>query len=604
MGSLAFPASHAALGLALTALLVSMRAVDAAVANPVVNASKLVGGAAVADGYSKPLKGLTKTCYPFSFGGENGTELEGYTIKVVSSLNAKHGGLNVEWESVGDDVSFHATIDMMATGRYNILGGCFSRTFKRETEQVDFSFQTFQAGSALLQRRQSRSYDILNALLQEENVTLYASLFTAIIIFANLVWFFEHRVNEDFQVGGRDYPNGVWHGMWFMFVTFTTVGYGDKTPNTNMGKMVTLMWMMAGIAYYSFFSASITSFVSASIDTSPKITWADLQTKNSYRVATIRESSYIPYVKSRRVQVDVEVASEVEGYKLLRDNKIDVFIWDWPILRADVKRKVISLEDFQIVEAVDDDSYALAFPHYPWNRLSPNQAQIVDRVNSAIIDFTSSEEETNLKKLYFAMGDDKGREDDDDEGDHFPPPRWNVQTATAFVLMMVYGGMYAARTVWVRRKKVAKKAAKKAAAETAGVRYQEEDDEDEQVGGVAKGRDIAKIIRNMKSLEDRLVEAGVIKDREVFVWKKQAGKLNALRHMGSLSSSKVGPSVIGEEEDALGEDGNGGGPEAFYAVSDEKGAPHLPPLRDGGSATIVPVGDDGAHVPPGGVLHP
>ena len=69
MGSSAFPASHATLGLALTALLVSMRAVDAAVANPVVNASKLVGGAAVADGYSKPLKGLTKPCYPFSFGG-------------------------------------------------------------------------------------------------------------------------------------------------------------------------------------------------------------------------------------------------------------------------------------------------------------------------------------------------------------------------------------------------------------------------------------------------------------------------------------------------------------------------------------------------------
>ena len=45
-------------------------------------------------------------------------------------------------------------------------------------------------------------------------------------------------------------PPGIRHGLWFITVTFTTVGYGEKTPITNMGKIVVMSWMFVGLGFY------------------------------------------------------------------------------------------------------------------------------------------------------------------------------------------------------------------------------------------------------------------------------------------------------------------------------------------------------------------
>ena len=39
-----------------------------------------------------------------------------------------------------------------------------------------------------------------------------------------------------------------------MVVTFTTVGYGEKTPITNMGKVFVMTWMFVGLGFYCLFT--------------------------------------------------------------------------------------------------------------------------------------------------------------------------------------------------------------------------------------------------------------------------------------------------------------------------------------------------------------
>jgi voltage-gated potassium channel len=51
----------------------------------------------------------------------------------------------------------------------------------------------------------------------------------------------------------------VGDGMWWSFVTVTTVGYGDKVPTTGTGRLIATVLMTLGVALVSVLTSSITS---------------------------------------------------------------------------------------------------------------------------------------------------------------------------------------------------------------------------------------------------------------------------------------------------------------------------------------------------------
>jgi voltage-gated potassium channel len=51
----------------------------------------------------------------------------------------------------------------------------------------------------------------------------------------------------------------VWLGMWWVLQTVTTVGYGDLTPHTVIGKLLTSLVMLWGVAFLAIITAAITS---------------------------------------------------------------------------------------------------------------------------------------------------------------------------------------------------------------------------------------------------------------------------------------------------------------------------------------------------------
>ncbi|MEM6770434.1 MAG: transporter substrate-binding domain-containing protein, partial [Bacteroidota bacterium] len=69
-------------------------------------------------------------------------------------------------------------------------------------------------------------------------------LLVIILVFGVLIWRSEHRVNP-----GQFRPGwvGIWDGLWWSVVTMTTVGYGDKAPQSKSGKVIALIWMFSGL---------------------------------------------------------------------------------------------------------------------------------------------------------------------------------------------------------------------------------------------------------------------------------------------------------------------------------------------------------------------
>ena len=70
----------------------------------------------------------------------------------------------------------------------------------------------------------------------------------AVIIFAAFIFYLEGEANRE---GGNAAFHSIPHAIWFMFVTFTTVGFGDVSPNSNIGKTIASIGIIFGILFLS-----------------------------------------------------------------------------------------------------------------------------------------------------------------------------------------------------------------------------------------------------------------------------------------------------------------------------------------------------------------
>lgn len=87
-----------------------------------------------------------------------------------------------------------------------------------------------------------------------------AGLFLSLLIVSLLLWMIEHRHSHGHFHGGL---KGLGSALWFSAVTMTTVGYGDKTPITFPGRILTFFWMLFGVLLVSTFTATVTSHMAA-----------------------------------------------------------------------------------------------------------------------------------------------------------------------------------------------------------------------------------------------------------------------------------------------------------------------------------------------------
>ncbi len=75
----------------------------------------------------------------------------------------------------------------------------------------------------------------------------------AVFIGSGVIWFFDHRDFPDYGTA-----------LWFSLQTVTTVGYGDVTPVTLIGRTVAGIVMVTAIGFIAVITAAITStFVEA-----------------------------------------------------------------------------------------------------------------------------------------------------------------------------------------------------------------------------------------------------------------------------------------------------------------------------------------------------
>jgi ABC-type amino acid transport substrate-binding protein len=280
--------------------------------------------------YKKALRVVTKRFEPFVIYQDK--EYTGFSIELWEKI-AESLGLPYELYGVN---TIAKLLDEVERGAADVAIAGISITAKRE-QVLDFSHAFFATGLQIMVPEGSGSVigevvsRIFSVILSRELLYGVAIFLVVLLIAAHVIWVLERRQNPQFP---RGYLQGLWHSIWWAVVTVTTVGYGDKTPKGNIGRLFGLVWILAGYFVFAYFTASVTTTATVqellgTID-SPR----DLFGK---QVATVEKSTAADYLAGQGIEA-VKVEHVDQAYPFLESGKVDAIVYDAPVLQHHASR--------------------------------------------------------------------------------------------------------------------------------------------------------------------------------------------------------------------------------------------------------------------------
>jgi ABC-type amino acid transport substrate-binding protein len=148
-------------------------------------------------------------------------------------------------------------------GRFDAAIGAITITPEREA-RVDFSYLAHRSGVAVALAKESGLTAFLASFsaAAEEFAGAIVLLLALLVPLGFLIWRIECPAGDARQAT-RDTVTSFLDGLYWAAVTMTTVGYGDKTPKTHLGRFVAVVWMLCSLAQMTFLSANVVSRLTA-----------------------------------------------------------------------------------------------------------------------------------------------------------------------------------------------------------------------------------------------------------------------------------------------------------------------------------------------------
>ncbi|MBK4731803.1 transporter substrate-binding domain-containing protein [Oxynema sp. CENA135] len=298
-------------------------------------------------GVAESLKVGTNVFEPFVFVDEISEKPVGYSIELWDRIETElemNESEFVVFDSVAD------VLEAVESGQVDAAIAGITITAQRE-QTIDFSHGYYETGLRILVLdRPINPIQIFSSyLFSSTTLQAFAVVFGAALVSAHLLWIFERRLNPEMFPKG--YFAGIWEAFWWSFVTATTVGYGDKCPQSVIGRAIAIVWMMAAIFVFAYFTATIASLEMRSRIEGPN----DLY---QHRIGAIEGTTSASYLRSRPIQL-VEFTTREAAYQALKQQKIRAVVSDAPTLLYRAKRD----PDFRVVGRLfAKQQYGIAFP--------------------------------------------------------------------------------------------------------------------------------------------------------------------------------------------------------------------------------------------------
>ena len=241
-------------------------------------------------------------------------------------------GLGVSvWEKISEqmklsydyvEVPEDTVIDKLVRGEIDVIVGEITVSAEH-ARLVDFTQPYVVSSAAVALKRGSILPHVtyfLEEFVQHGFWPILFSMIGTLLAFSFLLWLVERRVHQG-HFGGRPL-HGFGSALWFSAVTMTTVGYGDKTPQSLVGRVLAFFWMFFGIILVGAFTATVASSVAVSRVNSTVHTVSDLaHFRNGVMGGSMAES----YLNGFGIPTQPFESVE-SGMQALEDGKITAFV--------------------------------------------------------------------------------------------------------------------------------------------------------------------------------------------------------------------------------------------------------------------------------------
>lgn len=274
-----------------------------------------------------PLKVAVYDSPPFGMKIGNGT-LSGLSVECWIDIAER---LGYDYELILTDMD--DLLGGVQEGRYDVAVGAITITPFRE-DMVDFSYPVNPSGTgiAVSTRHDKHPFWSVWELVLVNLVEMIGGLILLLIFFGIVIWLIEkHKNPEQFNSG----LSGIIDGIWWAAVTMTTVGYGDKSPKSKLGRFIAMMWMFTSIILISLFTASTSSILTANkIETSIE----NREDLRRVRVGAAEHSSGEEYLI--RSGIDYMPYPDIEeAMTALQNDDLDAVVSNVPVVRYLINTK-------------------------------------------------------------------------------------------------------------------------------------------------------------------------------------------------------------------------------------------------------------------------
>ena len=208
--------------------------------------------------------------------------------------------------------------------------GAITVTAARELE-LNFTHPYFQTtlGVAVTKDTDSNLDILIGALTSSKFWYAVGVLFGTLLIVGFLIWLAERlSVGSDF----RSTTKGIGDGFWWSAVTMTTVGYGDKTPRSLVGRAIALVWMFLSIIAV----ASLTGTIASSFTIERLSVISELDDLRNKQVVTVGltngQSAASLFLFDQGLKFR-SVPTLTDAFSHLIEGNADAIVYDTPVLK-------------------------------------------------------------------------------------------------------------------------------------------------------------------------------------------------------------------------------------------------------------------------------
>ncbi|RUO73562.1 transporter substrate-binding domain-containing protein [Idiomarina seosinensis] len=290
----------------------------------------LVAATTAADTQASPLKVAVRVNAPFVI--KNDEQFDGLAMQLWQDIATQ---LDRPYELY--PLPLNELMLGVEAGDYDIGIGALTITAQRE-QVLDFSQPFHNSGLAIAVPSNDSStwWAVTKQFFSLEFLQVILILAGVLFLAGTLVWIFERKKNpEEFS---SDPVKGLGSGFWWAAVTMTTVGYGDKSPRSFGGRVVSLLWMFTCVIIISSFTASIASSLTVSQFQSKVSSASDLSTA---RVATLANSATAKWLEQQNIGYQ-SFSRLNEALNKLDNSELDAVIYDEPILRYSLRSQALN----------------------------------------------------------------------------------------------------------------------------------------------------------------------------------------------------------------------------------------------------------------------